>query len=156
LFHDYVTNDKAYIKRLRFYLDHGMRRRIQQTQIIFDRRKSDFSKPFQIETDASKRGVGGVLSQKVGKHFQPVAYFSKNLSRTESNSSTSTAAYVYGRDKRIITDHEPLKFLSTADVPSNRLGLQDSKRGFTYTILQLNIEQANSTATRMHYQGWRF
>jgi hypothetical protein len=49
----------------------------------------DFSKPFQIETDASKRGVGGVLSQKVGKHFQPVAYFSKHLSRTESNYSTS-------------------------------------------------------------------
>ena len=49
----------------------------------------DFSKPFQIETDASKRGVGGVLSQKVGKHFQPVAYFSRHLSRTESNYSTS-------------------------------------------------------------------
>jgi hypothetical protein len=49
----------------------------------------DFSKPFQIETDASKGGVGGVLSQKVGKHFQPVANFGRHLSRTKSNFSTS-------------------------------------------------------------------
>jgi hypothetical protein len=108
----------------------------------------DFSKPFQIETDASKRGVGGVLSQKVGKHFQPVAYFSKHLSRTESNYSTSEREmlgivlsvehfkeYVYGRDIKIITDHEPLKFLSTADVPSSRLArLQKRLNIYNYTI----------------------
>jgi hypothetical protein len=50
----------------------------------------DMSKPFRIECDASKYGIGGVLSQQVGdKHWLPVAYFSKHLNKIESGYSAS-------------------------------------------------------------------
>ncbi len=94
----------------------------------------NFDKEFVIECDASKYGLGGVLSQKTGRHYQPIAYFSKHLSKTEQNYSTSEREllaivlsvehfkqYVYGREFKILTDHEPLKFLSTADAPAPRL-----------------------------------
>ena len=108
----------------------------------------DFNLPFQVECDASKYGVGGVLSQKFGSHFQPVAYFSKHLNKTEKSYSTSEREMlaivlsvehfrqcIYGRQIKIITDHEPLKFLSTADVPAPRLArLQKRLNIYNYTI----------------------
>ena len=95
---------------------------------------------FVIECDASKYGIGGVLSQKTGKNFQPVAFFSKHLSKTEKNYSTSEREllaivlsvehfnqFVYGREFKIITDHEPLKYLATVDAPAQ--DWQDFKNG---------------------------
>jgi hypothetical protein len=94
----------------------------------------DYDKEFVVEADASKVGIGGVLSQKIGRHYQPIAYFSKHLTKTERNYSTSEREllaiilsvehfkeYVYGRQFKILSDHEPLKFLATTDVPSPRL-----------------------------------
>jgi len=108
----------------------------------------DFSKPFVIEVDASKYGLGGVLSQKVGRHFKPCAYFSKHLTKTERNYSTSEREmlaivlsvekfkqYVYGQAFTILSDHEPLKFLTTSDVPAPRLArLQKRLSIYNYTI----------------------
>ena len=101
-----------------------------------------------IECDASKYGLGGVLSQKTGRHFRPIAYYSKHLSKTEKNYSTSEREllaivlsvehfkqYVYGREFKIITDHEPLKFLATADAPAPRLArLQKRLNIYNQTI----------------------
>ena len=94
----------------------------------------DFDKEFVVEADASKFGIGGVLSQKNGRHYQPIAYYSKHLSKTERNYSTSEREllaivmsvehfkeYLYGRQFRILSDHEPLKFLATCDAPTPRL-----------------------------------
>lgn len=39
----------------------------------------DYDAPFRIETDASKYGVGGVLSQIRDNKWHPVSYFSKHL-----------------------------------------------------------------------------
>ena len=39
----------------------------------------NFDKPFLLQTDASDRGVGAVLSQQNGDGDHPVAYFSKKL-----------------------------------------------------------------------------
>ena len=35
----------------------------------------DYDKEFVVEADASKVGIGSVLSQKIGRHYQPIAYF---------------------------------------------------------------------------------
>ena len=45
-------------------------------------------KEFCVEADASNFGVGAVLSREYDKNLQPVVYFSKHLSKTQSNYST--------------------------------------------------------------------
>ena len=94
----------------------------------------DFDKEFVVEVDASKFGIGGVLAQKLGRHYQPIANYSKYLSKTERNYSTSKRElqaivmnvehfkeYLYGRQFRILSDHGPLKFSATCDAPTPRL-----------------------------------
>jgi len=108
----------------------------------------EHDQPFRIEADASKYGIGGVLSQFRNGSWRPVSYFSKHLSKTEMNYSASEREmlaivlsverfkqYVYGREFLILTDHMPLKFLLTADVPDARLArLMNRLLIYTYTI----------------------
>ena len=47
---------------------------------------ANFNKPFLLETDASKLGLGAVLSQKqTDSWYHPVAYASKSLTVHEHN-----------------------------------------------------------------------
>ncbi|OWZ02371.1 Gag-pol fusion protein [Phytophthora megakarya] len=45
----------------------------------------NFSRPFRLETDASKTGLGASLMQDDGNGRRPVAYTSKVNSQTEAN-----------------------------------------------------------------------
>ncbi|KAK8924154.1 hypothetical protein KSP39_PZI019727 [Platanthera zijinensis] len=82
----------------------------------------NFTLPFTIECDASKVGIGAVLSQK----GHPIAYFSKKLSPKDQAKSTYirellavTSAvskwcqYLIGSTFTILTDHETLHNLNT-------------------------------------------
>ena len=47
---------------------------------------ANYMKDFLLKTDASKRGLGAVLSQKqAGRHYHPVAYGSQALTAHEKN-----------------------------------------------------------------------
>jgi len=85
-------------------------------------RYPDFSRPFSIYTDASRYGLGAVLSQTSddGKEH-PVAYASRNLNPAESRYPATELEglavywavklfrpYVYGKKFRVVTDHLPL------------------------------------------------
>ena len=46
----------------------------------------DFDKPFLLETDASKEGLGAILSQKQDdRHYHPITFGSHSLTPTERN-----------------------------------------------------------------------
>ena len=72
-------------------------------------------------TDASDIGVGAVLEQQVGSHWQPLAFFSRKFSVAEQKYSTfdrellavhtSIRHFCYfleGRCFMVYTDHHPL------------------------------------------------
>jgi hypothetical protein len=98
------------------------------------------------------------LSQKIGRHYQPIAYFSKHLSKTERNYSTSEREllaivlsvehfkeYVYGRQFRILSDHEPLKFLATTDVPSPRLARLQRRLNIYNQVIEYRAGKITAT-----------
>lgn len=94
----------------------------------------DFSKPFNLTTDASNYAIGAVLSQgPVGKDL-PVAYASRTLNPAEINYSTIEKEllsivwavkyfrpYLFGVKFNIITDHKPLEWLFSLKEPNSKL-----------------------------------
>ena len=95
----------------------------------------DFSKPFFLQTDASKKGIGAVLGQlddQLREH--PVIYLSRQLKSSESNYSVSEQEclaivwsvkklryYLLGRKFSVITDHKALQWLDNTKLTNSRL-----------------------------------
>ena len=56
---------------------------------------ADYSKPFLLETDASKDGLGAVLSQKQDDgRYHPVAFGSRSLTKSEKNYHSSKLEFL--------------------------------------------------------------
>ena len=129
-------------------------------QIAFDKLKSSltespvlsfpqFSRDFQLETDASGEGLGAVLSQEQEDgSIRPVAYASRTLQPHESNYGVTELEalavvwsvrhfrqYLYGRTCHVYTDHEALKSLLNTPHPSGKL----ARWGLTLQELDLTI-----------------
>jgi len=98
-------------------------------------RSPDFSRPFVLQTDASKRGVGAVLSQidESGEEH-PVGFYSRKLLPREQNYATiekeclsiklavhAFRVYLLGRRFHIKTDHRSLEWLDQMRETSSRL-----------------------------------
>ena len=95
----------------------------------------DFGKPFVLQTDASNRGVGAVLSQRDGNgEDYPIAYFSRKLLPREERYSTveqeclaiklgvqAFRVYLLGRRFTIQTDHHSLTWLDRLKENNARL-----------------------------------
>jgi hypothetical protein len=95
----------------------------------------DFTKEFVLQTDASERGVGAVLSQKDSDGVEhPVAYFSRKLLPRESRYATiekeclaiklgvhAFRVYLLGRAFVVQTDHRSLEWLNRLKENNARL-----------------------------------
>nr|GEX20571.1 DNA-directed DNA polymerase [Tanacetum cinerariifolium] len=79
---------------------------------------------FELMSDASDFSIGAVLGQRQDKHFRPIHYASKNMTKAESNYTTTEKemlAVVYAFEKFrsylilnksiVYTDHFALKYL---------------------------------------------
>ena len=90
----------------------------------------DFTKPFTVDCDASDFGIGGVLSQEYNGVEQPIAYFSRSLSKAERKYAVTRKemlglvdslrhfrCYVLGKKFRVRTDHSALQWLRTFKEP---------------------------------------
>lgn len=94
----------------------------------------DYTLPFKLTTDASRAGVGAVLSQDQGRGDQPVAFASKVNSPTVANYNVSELEcyavvwavrlfrpHLYGRRFTIVTDHVALRWIMEAKELAGRL-----------------------------------
>ena len=95
----------------------------------------DFTLPFCLQTDWGKAGIGAVLSQVSGDGQEyVVAYASRSNNRAESNYSSYEGEclaavwavqhfrhYLYGKEFKLSTDHQPLAWLMTSDKLSGKL-----------------------------------
>ena len=74
-----------------------------------------------LTTDASDIAIGAVLEQQVEEHWQPLAFFSRQLNKAERNYSTIDPEllgihsailhfgyFLEGRDFTVYTDHKPI------------------------------------------------
>lgn len=94
----------------------------------------DFAKELILTTDASNEATGAILSQgKIGED-RPIPYASRTLDKAERNYSATDKEllaivwavkhyrpYLYGRKFKIVTDHQPLKWLMNHKDPNSRL-----------------------------------
>ena len=82
----------------------------------------DWSKTFIVQTDASKEGLGAVLTQGERNDERVIAYASKSLNKAEKNYSATELEclaikwviwkfreYLEGYHFKVITDHQSLK-----------------------------------------------
>ena len=109
----------------------------------------DFGKPFILQTDASNKGIGAVLSQKdeAGEEH-PVAFYSRKLLPREERYSTveqeclaiklavqAFRYYLLGRPFMIQTDHRSLEWLDRLKENNSRLSRWSlSLQPFDFTV----------------------
>ena len=120
----------------------------------------DFTKRFVLQTDASDRGVGAVLSQyDEDGHDRPITYFSRKLLPREERYSTvekeclaiklsiqAFHTYLMGQHFTIQTHHRALEWLDRIKDTNARLtGWSLFLQGFEYTV-QYRTGAANGNA----------
>lgn len=89
----------------------------------------DFSQPFIVASDASKSGLGAILSQVRNGFERPISFVSRRLTKAETNYSASELellgvtfavkqfrCYIYNSRFTIVTDHIALKYLLTKGI----------------------------------------
>jgi hypothetical protein len=94
----------------------------------------NFDLPFIVQTDASNKAIGAVLSQDISDVKHPIAFLNRKLLPREQNYSTvekeclaivwaikSLKYYLSGHKLTIETDHDPLTWLYRMKDKNQRL-----------------------------------
>ena len=100
----------------------------------------DFNKPFLLETDASGRGLGAVLSQKqADEQYHPIAYASHVMNETEQRYHSNKQEFL--ALKWAVTEqfHE---YLSPCGKNRNKFVVRTDNNPLTYIFSSVNLDAA--------------
>ncbi|GJV29462.1 ribonuclease H-like domain-containing protein, partial [Tanacetum coccineum] len=102
-------------------MDNILKKKLTEAPILIT---PDWDQPFELMCDAIDYAIGAVLGQRIEKHFRPIHYASKTMTKAESNYTTTEKemlAVVYAFEKFrsylimnksiVYMDHSALKFL---------------------------------------------
>nr|GEV98604.1 reverse transcriptase domain-containing protein [Tanacetum cinerariifolium] len=94
----------------------------------------DWNLPFELMCDASDFAIGAILGQRKTKHFQPIHYASKTMTKAQIHYTTMEKemlavvyafkkfrAYLVLSESIVYTDHAALKYLLSKQDPKPRL-----------------------------------
>ena len=126
----------------------------------------DFSKPFVVETDASFRGLGAVLSQEDGV----IAYASRGLRPAERNDANYSSMklellalkwavtekfrpYLIGSHFTVYTDNNPLSYIQTSKLGATELRWVAQLAQFDYEI-KYRSGHSNANADALSRKTW--
>lgn len=105
--------------------------------------------PIRVETDASGRALGAVISQKHGDLWHPIAFLSRKLSPAEANYDTADAEFLaiveafrtwrhylaYTQHPvLVVTDHLNLKYLETKKLRPRQIRWVQELAAFDFVI----------------------
>ena len=115
----------------------------------------DISRPYILDTDASDRAIGAVLSQDFDGQERVVAYACKRLSRAETNYCVMRQEllavvffakyfrhYLLGRKFLVRTDHAALRWLKSMPQPVGQ------QARWLETLEEFDISIAHRAGTR--------
>lgn len=115
----------------------------------------DYSLPFEVHTDASNYGIGGLLTQTRDGVEHPIAYMSKSLSKQQQNYSITERealavllalehwrCYLENGIKfTVFTDHSALKWFLKLQNPTGRL----ARWGIRLSAFNFDIQHRRGT-----------
>ena len=122
-----------------------------EAQEVFDRLEAaclqapilafpDFDKPFLLETDASGRGLGAVLSQKQADgRYHPIAYASRIMNETEQRYHSNKQEFLALKWAIMEQFHE---YLSPYGKNRNEFVVRTDNNLFTYIFSLANLDAA--------------
>ena len=100
----------------------------------------DFNKPFLLETDASGRGLGAVLSQKqADRRYHPIAYASCIMNETEQRYHSNKQEFLALKWAVMEQFHE---YLSPYGKNRNEFVVQTDNNPLTYIFSSANLDAA--------------
>ena len=100
----------------------------------------DFNKPFLLETDASGRGLGAVLSQKQADgQYHPIAYASCIMNETEQRYHSNKQEFLALKWAVMEQFHE---YLSPYGKNRNEFLVQTNNNPLTYVFSSTNLDAA--------------
>ena len=104
----------------------------------------DFDKPFLLETDASRRGLGAVLSQKQADGwYHPIAYASHVMNETEQRYHSNKQEFLTHKWSVTEQFHE---YLSPYEKNRNEFVVRTDNNPLTYIFSSANLD-----ATGQHW-----
>ena len=100
----------------------------------------DFKKPFLLETDASRRGLGAVLSQKQADgRYHPITYASCVMNKTEQRYHSNKQEFL---TLKWVVMEEFHEYLSPYGKNRNEFVVHTDNNPFTYIFSSANLDAA--------------